>query len=108
MLRLFGAEARIRNVTFPQNHKNPLIFKGQYEFLGVGGKPFATFGDSGSLVFAIDPTEELAKQLQCVGMVCGGTDDYVVFVTPIAEVLKALGLKDDCFKVFRMETEMEH
>ena len=40
-------------------------------------------------------------------MVVGGTNDFIVFVTPIKEVLQKLGLNTDHLTVFETEENMD-
>ena len=70
--------------------------KQQYEVIQWGTSPFASSGDSGSLVFILNEEEELV----CIGMVIGGTSYQTAIVTPIEAVLDAFGLQSSQMHTF--------
>lgn len=62
--------------------------------LGIKGDNFATYGDSGSLVFC----KGMSEDFECIGMVEGETSDNTYVVSPIQSILAAL--KVSCLKEF--------
>jgi hypothetical protein len=73
--------------------------------VGTPQKAFAAAGDSGALVFQVDPppTDDGDDQLVCIGMVVGGTSYYTTAVTPIVPVLEALNVKMHVFPQEQMD-----
>ena len=63
---------------------------GQREIYSTFGEPFATAGDSGSLVFMLRDNKE--DDLVCIGMVVGTSSHGSCIMTPIENVLNALNL----------------
>jgi hypothetical protein len=66
-----------------------LYLKNQIMIIQIGDKPFAEHGDSGSLVL-IKGTRDYAA----LGMVVGGMRGFT-FVTPMCDILRAVGCKDE-------------
>ena len=63
---------------------------GQREIYSTFGEPFATAGDSGSLVFMLRDNKE--DDLVCIGMVVGTSSHDSCIMTPIENVLNSLNL----------------
>ncbi|XP_062595933.1 uncharacterized protein LOC134257316 [Saccostrea cucullata] len=81
------------------------LYRSQLEFGGIATKPFAVEGDSGALVFQVDPksSEEEDDKLFCIGMVVGGTSYCTTVVTPIESILESLNVKMHVFPEESME-----
>ncbi|XP_056006439.1 uncharacterized protein LOC125659827 isoform X4 [Ostrea edulis] len=108
MLRLAGTAVRWTNESI--NLGNPssqcsFIFNKQLEIQGIGGTSFALPGDSGALVFQLDPAkkENEDHQLHCIGMVVGGISAGKTIVTPIRPILEALNVKLHKFSQEKMD-----
>ncbi|KAL3862078.1 hypothetical protein ACJMK2_008073 [Sinanodonta woodiana] len=75
------------------------VMYNQMEITSLDGfDGFAQQGDSGAIVFMAYRGNR--RQLVAVGMVIGGTTSNTTVVTPILDVLKALGLRNLSFKSF--------
>ncbi|XP_062581291.1 uncharacterized protein LOC134243087 [Saccostrea cucullata] len=104
-LKLSGMAARCRGVdlhlTNPPTGR-PCDYLSQLEIMGTPLQQFAAAGDSGALVFQIDPpnSEEEDDHLYCIGMVVGGTSFHSTVVTPIEPILRLLNVN---MKVFHQE-----
>lgn len=88
--RLNGAQVRVKRDVDLTTPINPQTFtmKGQYEIQSVGPTDFFQPGDSGSGVYIVDEN----KQIHCIGIAIGCTKYRSAIVTPIKDVLEALGL----------------
>ncbi|XP_062575472.1 uncharacterized protein LOC134237379 [Saccostrea cucullata] len=64
----------------------------QLEITGPGNMVFSQGGDSGALVFQVDPPKEKGgnDNLVCIGMIVGGTSYHSTVATPICAVLEKL------------------
>ncbi|XP_062588287.1 uncharacterized protein LOC134249951 [Saccostrea cucullata] len=104
-----GMAARCRdvrlNLTNPPT-QNTCLYLSQLEIFGIPQKPFAVSGDSGALVFQVDPrnSAEEDDQLYCIGMIVGGTSYYSTVVIPIEPILKVFNVKMQTFPVEPMES----
>ncbi|XP_061180574.1 uncharacterized protein LOC133189181 [Saccostrea echinata] len=80
------------------------VYHSQLECLGTGTS-FALPGDSGALVFQLDPiaTKNDQHRFHCIGMIVGGTSDYKTVVTPIGPILEALNVKMHTFPQEKMD-----
>ncbi|XP_056002635.1 uncharacterized protein LOC125659834 isoform X2 [Ostrea edulis] len=108
LLRLNGLAGRCRDTTFSLTNppsQSQSTYLSQLEIVGTPQKAFAAAGDSGALVFQVDPpaTEDGDDQLVCIGMVVGGTSYYTTVVTPIEPVLEALNVKMHVFPQVDMD-----
>lgn len=78
------------------------LLRNQIEILNVGSRPFAEHGDSGALVFVQDNGELLA-----IGVLEGDMGDSRYMITPICDVLRALGMPEGSkMKSFETETRL--
>ncbi|XP_062618669.1 uncharacterized protein LOC134280282 [Saccostrea cucullata] len=108
-LSVNGMAARCRDahlcLTNPPS-QNAQVYLSQLENTGIPPKPFALQGDSGALVFQVDPrnNEDGDDHLFCIGMVVGGTSYYTTVVTPIEPILESLNVKLHVFQQEGMET----
>jgi hypothetical protein len=107
MLRLAGAAVRWADEPYDiGNPSSPssVMYYNQLEIQGIGC-PFALPGDSGALVFQLDPaqTEGEEHQLHCIGMVVGGTSTGTTLITPIRPILQALNVKMHKFSSEQMD-----
>jgi hypothetical protein len=84
---------------------NQFIYKNQLEIQGVNNTSFALGGDSGALVFQIDPAQRGQRDhwLHCIGMVVGGIPNSRTIVTPIQPILAAFGVQMHKFTEEKME-----
>ena len=78
---------------------------GQREIYSTFGEPFATAGDSGSLVFMLRDNKE--DDLVCIGMVVGTSSHDSCIMTPIENVLNALNLPLRLTRFDRTENRQE-
>ena len=107
---LYGTSVRLSDLDIPldqspqQFQSRNLRFKKQYEIMPRHLQTFAKPGDSGALVFLIDTAEDKTDKFICIGMVVGGTSHSSVVVTPIGEVLEALGLPKKTLHQFVPDT----
>lgn len=93
-LLIDGTSVRWRNPAYPFDecrlHRQMEIRPVDYQSVASDDKSFATFGDSGSLVFLESQTED---QAWAIGMVVGGCSDTMsAVVTPIWSILEAFKL----------------
>ena len=82
-----------------QNSQTGICLHNLIEVKSSCVEPFAKFGDSGALVCMYHDNND--NDLRADGIIAGGTDDgHTVFITPIFQMLKDLGLS----KVNRLKT----
>ncbi|XP_052764665.1 uncharacterized protein LOC128206327 [Mya arenaria] len=83
----------------------PIVLRKQYEVKAFSeDETFATFGDSGALVFCWRDSRELV----CIGMIVACTSQHTTVVSPIAPFLKQLGIsKMKIFKKVKNERLIE-
>lgn len=108
LLCLKGTAARW--IEKPISHTNlfsqtSIMYYNQLEIEGMSSTSFALPGDSGALVFQIDPaeTEKENHQLYCIGMVVGGVPKVNTIVTPIQPILDAFQVQMHKFTPERMD-----
>lgn len=92
--------------TTPHNvyiHKNKYELHGQIEVKPHRCETFIEKGDSGAFVFSLEMDD--APILRCIGMVEAITDHGTCLVTPIQDVLSALGLS--IYHLTKFERELQ-
>ncbi|XP_056003105.1 uncharacterized protein LOC125662317 isoform X1 [Ostrea edulis] len=92
--------------TTPHNvyiHKNKYELHGQIEVKPHRCETFIEKGDSGAFVFSLEMDD--APILRCIGMVEAFTDHGTCLVTPIQDVLSALGL--NIYHLTKFEKELQ-
>ncbi|XP_062578680.1 uncharacterized protein LOC134240617 [Saccostrea cucullata] len=107
-LKLNGLAVKYHDPSIPFSNSPSFCGFHYYSQLEInhlkGLKDFAQAGDSGALVFQIDPQGcDKDDKLVCIGMVVGGTSFGTTVVTPIASVLDELKVKFLPLKLEAME-----
>ena len=90
--KLNGLEVRVHDgpLSYGDGTSRNVVMRGQYEIQKQMYPYFFDKGDSGSAVFVKDGTK-----LICIGLAIGITSFGTTVVTPIGEILDALGLKEN-------------
>ena len=101
--KLNGLEVRIHNgpLSYGDGTSRDVVMRGQYEIQKQVYPYFFDKGDSGSAVFVKDGNE-----LICIGLAIGITSFGTTVVTPIGEILDALGLLENQVTKFNRDVLM--